>query len=197
MQLFYSFLQSTFYPSAMNFSDSEQAKNKAFFCKILGLIGFIVQGIFIFPADEINFNNKYNALLNNIVGAMVGIVLFELLIRFDLFVTKALKIENRAPGLYISYGAFGLMPLVTIPIHMIFFDQLTLRGHFWIVCLMIIALLAWHNYIFGAVINAKENGIANKIAILLVFEVLFAFLFLVFAPQLTGNSTQIFLEEYF
>lgn len=198
MQLLNSFLHTTFYPTAIDFkTNTQESSQKEKFGFALGLIGFIIQGFFIFPSDEINFETDYNPLLNNIFGLLLGAVLFSLLVLFERGIARLIKNENVKNALAISYSVFGLMPLLTIPIHMIFFNELSARGHFWIVAIMIVLILAWHQYIFASVISAKENGILNKIILIFIIEIVLAFLFLIFAPIATGNSTQIFLEEYF
>ncbi len=198
MDLFRSFLFSIFYPTTIDFKAARQDSSyKINFGYFVGLIGFMLQGLFIFPSDEINFRSHFNGLLNNIVGIFCGAVLFGLLIAFERVMVKVLKLEEGRNGLAVSYMVFGIMPLVTVPVHMILFDEVSLRGHFWIVALLIILILAWHHFIFASVISAKEKGSLDKIAILFAIEIVLAFLFLIFVPIATGNTPQIFLEEYF
>jgi hypothetical protein len=200
MDLFRSFLQTMFFPSAVDFNagpTSQESSEKQKIGYFIGMLGFMVQGIFIFPSDEIRFKTEYDAVLNGIVGLILGVVLFGFLIGFERLISRWLKIENAKNALAVSYAIFGLMPLLTIPVHMIFFDELSARGYFWIAAVMIVLILAWHFSIFASVLAAKENGFLNKIIIIFAIEIVLAFVFLFVVPIATGNSTKIFLEEYF
>jgi hypothetical protein len=173
----------------------------------LGLLGFIVQGIYLIPKDEINFGNiptQVEALLNAMVGAALGAVLFLALLGFDAVVLGIFGIRGFKSPLYGSLAPFLAMPLACIPIHELFSGFLSQRGFSALVVVLIVVFLAWHVVALWVYLSRNfattrfdaRRVIATACA-LLALELAFTAIFLTQIPPLFDVTVQRFLEEYF
>jgi hypothetical protein len=116
----------------------ESHRNPKYMCigYIMGLAGFILHAIYIFPLDETNFDNlpvQLEAIMNGLVGALLGSLLFFMLLGFDTLVIGALCVRRFKSTLYGSFAPFLAMPLSCIPVHALFSGQLSMRVYFFAV----------------------------------------------------------------
>ncbi len=173
----------------------------------LGLLGFMLQGAYIFPADEVNLGNLPTSLemfLNHCIGLIVGLVLFLMLLGFDTLVLGFLGVRGFKSPLYGSLAPFLVMPLATIPVHEIFFDQLSMRGYSVFVLVFAIVFLAWHVLSLGIYLSRDFSSttlprqrLIATLVVIFALEVACSISFILLAPPLFQASPQQFLEEYF
>jgi hypothetical protein len=175
----------------------------------MGLVATILQGIYIFPADEISIRGVslgLQAFVNGLAGALVGCLLFFMLLGFDTLVLGALGVRGFKSILYGSLAPFLAVPLVCIPIHTIFSDKLSSRGYGAIVVVLIVVFLAWHALVLGinlvGHLRARSSDLAAKRAliiagVLLALELAVAFIVLTQVPLLFDVDFERFLEEFF
>ncbi|MBD3185469.1 hypothetical protein GF325_01470 [Candidatus Bathyarchaeota archaeon] len=173
----------------------------------IGLAGFIIQGVYVIPRDEINFgdlSSTMEAFLNGVIGGIIGMVLFLMLWGFDTIVALALGLRKIKKPLHGSFAPFVIMPLITIPVHELFSSQLSLRGHSYLVFVFIIVFLSWHVGSFGILYSRfmPGNEVISKrlllaLAVLLALQISIGILFITQVPALFGATPQQFLEEYF
>ena len=182
-------------------NETTQSKQKLMIGGLLGLIGFVIQGMYIFPRDEINFGDfpsNIEGWMNTAVGAVAGLVLFFMLVGFDALMVGIMGIRGYKNELYGSYAPFLIMPLVSIPIHAMFADQLSMRGYSIIIYIIIIIFLTWHAYVLAvALAQREERSIRIKVMLLLLMEISLGLIFITYFPLLFGATGQQFLEEYF
>ncbi|MBD3352073.1 MAG: hypothetical protein GF364_11355 [Candidatus Lokiarchaeota archaeon] len=178
---------------------------------LLGVIGFILQWIFIFPADEISFgfdNQLLESFLNKTAGAILGFLLIFVLMIFEkliLWIFGFRKFKHIHRG---SMANFFLMPFITIPIHSLFDDQLSLRGYWWILLVLIVVFVIWHIMllenlllrffkIMDSEVSYSKEQIKHRILILLIVELICAFTFLLLIPLAFDVTILRGMGEYF
>lgn len=173
----------------------------------MGMTGFIIQGIYIVPGDEINFGalpGELEFLLNKLSGGLLGFLLFLLLFGFESLVLLLFSEVKSTPLLHGSFAPFMAMPMLTIPVHEAFGGELSLRGYWMVVHVFIIVFLAWHAMYLGIYLlrDVGGNGISrNKalgmITVLVVLDIVLGIAFITFVPMAFNASPLQFLEEYF
>ncbi len=200
-------LKLLFYPHEIDADSIDSTEENFRIGALLAALGFILQGIFMIPEDEIRIGleSPYDAIFNTIIGAIGGLVFLFLLIGF---ITASLRFldltgENNRKIIAGSVAPFFMMPFFTVPIHLFFRDQLALRGNFWIVIVLVVIFLLWHVSLLKTLIGVSYPEIFEKKErqkkFILLFTIMLglSILFLILIPWLTNNTTISFWEGYF
>lgn len=201
-------LKLVFSPSSVEIDEEKSRTLKKLRIGVLfGLLGFILEGIYIFPRDEINVNDvapNIEALINAAAGAVVGLLLFYMIYGFDALFMGLIGERGYKFKLQASYAMFLVMPLICIPVHELFGGELSVRGYSAFVFIFIITFLAWHG--ISLAINLLRDNIEHslawrttiiRVAVLFALELTLGLLFIIFVPRLFGATGMEFLEEYF
>ncbi|MHA1684707.1 MAG: hypothetical protein ACTSUE_27460 [Promethearchaeota archaeon] len=197
-----------FLPSSVELDgNTPRAKKKLGIGILFGLVGFILQGIYVFPRDEISLADLAPALetlVNAVAGALLGTILFYMLYGFDALLAGILGERGYRFELQASYAPFLAMPLTCIPVHEIFGGELSLRGYYVIVFMLIIIFLAWHGSALAVNLLRKRapgtpewRNTIVRATILISLEIVLGVAFIVLVPTLFGSSGMEFLEVYF
>ncbi len=200
------FEPNTLQPKNESKKDSEPHLSSLSFGGILGIIGFILHAIYIFPKDEIGFgleNDTMEIFLNKLVGVVLGIVLITLLMGFEKVLLRIFRIRKQRQVHRGSMAVFFLLPFTCIPIHAVFNDQLSLRGASWIVYTLVVIFLSWHIYLLNYLLlqfggtEFSKGELRIRMMAFLGIELVCAFTFLLLAPRAFGVSASQFMGEYF
>ena len=145
-------------------------------------------------------------LVNGVAGALVGCILFFLLLLLDAIILGASGARGFKSILYGSYAPLLAIPLACIPIHAIFSNQLSARGYAAIVFVLIVVFLAWHALVMGINLvghfRARSPDLALKRAIittgvLFALELIGAIIFMTQFPLVFDATFKTFMEDFF